>query len=103
MKIFYIVLAIMGIALPYWAMFSSILIDQYTVSQFFSAWFDNNAVRMIAADLGVAGTTFAAYIIYSFKMGRGPHPLRYFLMMFGVGLSLAMPMYFLNNLKMNTD
>ena len=75
MKIFYIVLAIMGIALPYWAMFSSILIDQYTVSQFFSAWFDNNAVRMIAADLGVAGTTFSAYIIYSFKMGRGPHPL----------------------------
>ena len=36
-------------------------------------------------------------------MGRGPHPLRYFLMMFGVGLSLAMPMYFLNNLKMNTN
>ena len=67
MKIFYIFLAIMGIVLPYWAMFSSILVDQYTVSQFFSAWFENNAVRMIAADLGVAGTTFSAYIIYSFK------------------------------------
>ena len=50
---------------------------------------------MIAADLGVAGTTFSAYIIYSFKKGNGPHPLKYFIMMFGVGLSLAMPMYFL--------
>ena len=72
MKIFYIILAILGIVLPYWAMFSSILIDQYTVRQFFSAWFENNAVRMIAADLGVAGTTFSVYIIYSFKQGNGP-------------------------------
>ena len=95
MKIFYIILAILGIVLPYWAMFSSILIDQYTVRQFFSAWFENNAVRMIAADLGVAGTTFSAYIIYSFRQGNGPHPLKYFIMMFGVGLSFAMPMYFL--------
>ena len=95
MKIFYIILAILGIVLPYWAMFASIFIDLYTVRQFFSAWFDNNAVRMIAADLGVAGTTFSAYIIYSFKKGNGPHPLKYFIMMFGVGLSLAMPMYFL--------
>jgi Protein of unknown function (DUF2834). len=47
----------MGVVLPYWAMISSILVDQYTVSQFFSAWFENNAVRRIAADLGVAGTT----------------------------------------------
>ena len=44
--------------MPYWAMFSSILIDQYTVRQFFSAWFENNAVRMIAADLGVAELHF---------------------------------------------
>ena len=95
MKIFYIILAILGIVLPYWAMFSSILIDQYTVRQFFSAWFENNAVRMIAADLGVAGTTFSVYIIYSFKQCNGPHPLKYFIMMFSVGLSLAMPMYFL--------
>ena len=72
MKIFYIILAILGIVLPYWAMFASIFIDQYTVRQFFSAWFENNAVRMIAADLGVAGTTFSAYIIYSFKQGNGP-------------------------------
>ena len=54
---------------------------------------------MIAADLGVAGTTFSAYIIYMFKKEKGPHPLKYFLMMFGVGLSLAMPMYFLNTVK----
>ena len=95
MKIFYIILAILGIVLPYWAMFASIFIDQYTVRQFFSAWCENNAVRMIAADLGVAGTTFSAFIIYSFKQGNGPHPLKYFIMMFGVGLSFAMPMYFL--------
>jgi|TARA_B100001142_G_scaffold209995_1_gene208142 hypothetical protein len=99
MRNFYIFLAVMGIALPYWAMFSSILIDQFTVSQFFAAWFENNAVKMIAADLGVAGTTFSAYIIYMFKKEKGPHPLKYFLMMFGVGLSLAMPMYFLNTVK----
>ena len=99
MRNFYIFLAVMGIALPYWAMFSSILIDQFTVSQFFAAWFENNAVKMIAADLGVAATTFSAYIIYMFKKEKGPHPLKYFLMMFGVGLSLAMPMYFLNTFK----
>ena len=99
MRKFYIFLAAMGIALPYWAMFSSILIDHFTVGQFFSAWFENNAVKMIAADLGVAGTTFSAYIIYMFKKEKGPHPLKYFLMMFGVGLSLAMPMYFLNTIQ----
>lgn len=99
MRNFYIFLAVMGIALPYWAMFSSILIDQFTVSQFFAAWFENNAVKMIAADLCLAGTTFSAYIIYMFKKEKGPHPLKYFLMMFGVGLSLAMPMYFLNTVK----
>tara|TARA_B100001142_G_C14127183_1_gene575453 strand:- start:454 stop:756 length:303 start_codon:yes stop_codon:yes gene_type:complete len=99
MRKFYILLAFLGIILPYSAMFSSILIDQYTVNQFFSAWFENNAVKMIVADLGVAGTTFSAFIIFKFKKGQGPHPLKYFLMMFGVGLSLAMPMYFLNTIK----
>tara|TARA_B000000477_G_C5880841_1_gene137860 strand:- start:5 stop:307 length:303 start_codon:yes stop_codon:yes gene_type:complete len=99
MRKFYILLAFLGIILPYSAMLSSILVDQYSVSQFFSAWFENNAVKMIVADLGVAGTTFSAFIIFKFKKGQGPHPLKYFLMMFGVGLSLAMPMYFLNTIK----
>tara|TARA_B100000575_G_scaffold284068_1_gene277644 strand:+ start:304 stop:606 length:303 start_codon:yes stop_codon:yes gene_type:complete len=99
MRKFYTLLAVLGIILPYYAMLSSILIDQYSVNQFFSAWFDNNAVKMIAADLGVAGTTFSAFIIFKYKNGQGPHPLKYFLMMLGVGLSLAMPMYFLNTLK----
>ena len=53
MKKIYLILAFLGIVLPYWAMFSSIIIDQYTIGQFFSAWFENNAVRMLAADLGV--------------------------------------------------
>tara|TARA_B100000676_G_scaffold153784_2_gene151769 strand:- start:7417 stop:7719 length:303 start_codon:yes stop_codon:yes gene_type:complete len=99
MRKFYIILAFLGIILPYSAMLSSILVDQYSVRQFFSAWFENNAVKMIAADLGVAGITFSAFIIFNFKKGQGPHPLKYFLMMFVVGLSLAMPMYFLNTIK----
>ena len=99
MKFFYVVLAILGIVLPYSAMLLSILIDQYSVSQFFSAWFENNAVKMIAADLGVAGLTFSCFIVFKYKKKDGPHPLKYFLMMFLVGLSLAMPMYFLNTMK----
>jgi hypothetical protein len=96
MKKVYIVLAILGIALPYWAMFSSIIIDEYSISEFFSAWFNNNAVRMMAADLGIAAITFSTYIIYKYQSGNGPNPLKYFIMMLGVGLSFAMPIYFLD-------
>ena len=96
MKKAFIVLAILGVALPYWAMVSSIVIDQYSISEFFSAWFDNNAVRMTAADLGVSAITFSTYIIYRYQSGKGPNPLKYFIMMLGVGLSLAMPIYFLD-------
>ena len=96
MKKVYILLAVLGIVLPYWAMFASIIVDQYTVQQFFSAWFENNAVRMMAADLGVAAITFSSYIVYKFQKGKGPNPLKYFVLMFGVGLSFAMPIYFLN-------
>ena len=63
MKKVYILLAVLGIVLPYWAMFASIIVDQYTVQQFFSAWFENNAVRMMAADQGVAAITFSSYIV----------------------------------------
>ncbi len=96
MKKVYIVLAILGIALPYWAMFSSVIIDEYSISEFFSAWFNNNAVRMMAADLGIAAITFSTYIIYKYQSGKGPNPLKYFIMMLGVGLSFAMPIYFLD-------
>ena len=96
MKKVYILLAVLGIVLPYWAMFASIIVDQNTVQQFFSSWFENNAVRMMAADLGVAAITFSSYIVYKFQKGKGPNPLKYFVLMFGVGLSFAMPIYFLN-------
>lgn len=99
MKKLYLILAGLGIILPYWAMFSSIIIDNYSFIEFFQAWFDNNAVRMMAADLGVSAITFSIVIINRYKKGAGPNPAKYFLMMFGVGLSFAFPMYMLNVYK----
>ena len=71
MKKIYLILAFLGIVLPYWAMFSSIIIDQYTVRQFFSAWFENNAVRMLAADLGVSGLSFRYLLFTDIEMVWG--------------------------------
>ena len=68
MKKVYFLLAVLGIVLPYWAMFASIIVAQYTVQQFFSAWFENNAVKMMAADLGVAAITFSSYIVYKLSL-----------------------------------
>ena len=50
-------------------MFSSILIDQYTIGQFFSSWFENNAVRMLAADLGVSTSGLAI----AWLLAQGEH------------------------------
>jgi len=96
MKNIYRMLALLGIVLPYWAMFASILVDGYTIDQFFAAWFENNAVRMMAADLGVSALTFSVFIIHRYKKGVGPNPLKYFIMMFGVGLSFSIPIYMLD-------
>ena len=70
MKKIYLILAFLGIVLPYWA--------------------------MLAADLGVSGLSFSIFIIHRYRNGLGPNPGKYFLMMFGVGLSLAIPVYLLN-------
>jgi hypothetical protein len=51
---------------------------------------------MLAADLGVSGLSFSIFIIHRYRNGVGPNPGKYFLMMFGVGLSLAIPVYLLN-------
>tara|TARA_B100001109_G_C18511204_1_gene311587 strand:- start:13 stop:315 length:303 start_codon:yes stop_codon:yes gene_type:complete len=100
MKKVYLILCLLGVALPYYNLINFLKVNNWSMDGFFSLLSENYAVSMISADLTVAATSFLIFLIYRFR--KSPIKIiRYLIPMFLVGFSLALPLYLYDNHKPN--
>ena len=67
MRKIYIILCILGIALPYYNLINYLKINNWSMDGFFSLLYENYAVSMISMDLTVAASSFLIFLIYNFR------------------------------------
>ena len=100
MKKIYIILCMLGIALPYYNLINYLKINNWSMDGFFSLLYENYAVSMLSMDLTVAASSFLIFLIYNFR--KKPFKIiRYLIPMFLVGFSLALPLYLYDTHKTN--
>ncbi len=100
MKKIYIILCLLGIALPYYNLINYLKINDWSMDGFFSLLYENYAVSMLSMDLTVAASSFLIFLIYNFR--KKPFKIiRYLIPMFLVGFSLALPLYLYDTHKTN--
>ena len=100
MKKIYIILCLLGIALPYYNLINYLKINNWSMDGFFSLLYENYAVSMLSMDLTVAASSFLIFLIYNFR--KKPFKIiRYLIPMFLVGFSLALPLYLYDTHKTN--
>ena len=58
MRKIYLILCILGIALPYYNLINYLKINNWSMDGFFSLLYENYAVLMISMDLTVAASSF---------------------------------------------
>ena len=103
MKNRFLLLAIAGVAAPYYFIYKFIEANNWEWSMylFFEQITANPGVKILNADLTVAASTFLVFIIYK----RSTNALStkrffaYFASLFLVGFSLAFPLYLYHNYK----
>ena len=100
MRKIYIILCILGIALPYYNLINYLKINNWSMDGFFSLLYENYAVSMISMDLTVAASSFLIFLIYNFRK-KQIKIIRYLIPMFLVGFSLALPLYLYDTHKTN--
>ena len=100
MRKIYIILCILGIALPYYNLINYLKINNWSMDGFFSLLYENYAVSMISMDLSVAASSFLIFLIYNFRK-KPIKIIRYLIPMFLVGFSLALPLYLYDTHKTN--
>ena len=100
MRKIYIILCILGIALPYYNLINYLKINNWSMDGFFSLLYENYAVSMISMDLTVAASSFLIFLIYNFRK-KLIKIIRYLIPMFLVGFSLALPLYLYDTHKTN--
>ena len=100
MKKIYLILCILGIALPYYNLFNFLKINNWSMDGFFSLLYEKYAVSMLSMDYTLAASSFLLFLIYIYR--KSPRKIiRYLLTMFLVGFSLALPLYLYDNHKSN--
>ncbi len=100
MKKIYIILCLLGIALPYYNLINYLKINNWSMDGFFSLLYENYAVSMLSMDLTVAASSFLIFLIYNFR-NKPIKIIRYLIPMFLVGFSLALPLYLYDTHKTN--
>ena len=91
MRKIYIILCILGIALPYYNLINYLKINNWSMDGFFSLLYENYAVSMISYDLSFAALTFLIYIVYTYW--SKPKKIFRYILPFFIGFSLALPFY----------
>ena len=100
MRKIYLILCILGIALPYYNLINYLKINNWSMDGFFSLLYENYAVSMISMDLTVAASSFLIFLIYNFRK-KPIKIIRYLIPMVLVGFSLALPLYLYDTHKTN--
>lgn len=101
MKKIFALLCVVGVVLPYYNIYKFIETNnwEWSTKLFFEQINLNYGMKILNADLTVAATTFLIFIIYKLKIKYISlrQFLKYFISLFIVGFSLALPLYFYDN------
>ena len=93
MKVLYLVLAIIGTALPYAFFIQHFSSEGVSLSGFVAALFANAAAGGFTADLLLTSAVFWMFMIHQRTRGKGPHPILFIVLNLLIGLSCAFPAY----------
>ncbi len=96
MKKVYLVMCLLGIALPYYHLINFLSQNQWSMNGFWAEIFSSHPISMISMDLTVAASSFLIFIIYQYKTKK-INPTKYLISLFLVGFSLALPLYLYDN------
>ena len=103
MKKLLAILCVLGVVLPYYNIYKFIEENnwEWSTALFFEQINLNYAMKILNADLTVAATTFLVFLIYKLKIKYITlnQFLKYFISLFLVGFSLALPLYLYDNYK----
>ena len=105
MKKVFAILCILGTAYPYYYIFKFIETNnwEWYTSLFFEQIHQNYAMSILTADLTIAATSFFIFLIYRLKAKAISKKqfIKYFISLFTVGFSLALPLYLYDNYEKN--
>ncbi|MDG1791453.1 MAG: DUF2834 domain-containing protein [Flavobacteriaceae bacterium] len=105
MKKVFAILCIIGITYPYYYIFKFIETNnwEWSTSLFFEQINQNYAMSILNADLTIAATSFFIFLIYRFRVKAISKNqfIKYFVSLFIVGFSLALPLYLYDNYEKN--
>ena len=96
MKKIYLIMCILGIALPYYHLILFLSLNDWSMSGFWTEMFSSNPNSMISMDLIVSATAFLIFLLYQYKTKK-INPTKYLFCLCIVGFSLALPLYLYDN------
>ena len=96
MKRIYLILCILGTALPYYNLVQFLIVTKGSMQGFFTPLFATFPTAMISWDLMIAGTTFLVFLIHQ-SQKKSLKVTKYLIALFVVGFSLALPLYLYDN------
>ena len=93
MQALYLVLAIVGAAVPYAFFIQHFSSEGVSLAGFVAALFANAAAGGFTSDLLLTSAVFWIFMIHQRRRGNGPHPVLFIMLNLLFGLSCAFPAY----------
>lgn len=104
MKYIYLILCILGVALPYSQLMSIYNDYGLNFAEFISQPFATSIISFYSFDLMITGITAIVFIIYEGRRKQIKHLWLPIISVFAVGISLALPLFLLlRQLKLDKD
>ena len=96
MKKVYFILCILGVILPYYHLIHFLIESNGNMVGFFPQLFATHPMAMISMDITVASSAFSVFLIHKWRTTK-LNITKYFVCLFMVGFSLALPLYLYDN------
>jgi hypothetical protein len=96
MKKVYLILCILGVILPYYHLIHFLIESNGSMAGFFPQLFATHPMAMISMDITVAASAFSVFLIHKWRTTK-LNITKYFVCLFMVGFSLALPLYLYDN------
>jgi len=96
MKKVYFILCILGVILPYYHLIHFLIESNGSMAGFFPQLFATHPMAMISMDITVAASAFSVFLIHKWRTTK-LNITKYFVCLFTVGFSLALPLYLYDN------
>jgi len=96
MKKVYLILCILGVILPYYHLIHFLIESNGSMAGVFPQLFATHPMAMISMDITVAASAFSVFLIHKWRTTK-LNITKYFVCLFMVGFSLALPLYLYDN------